>query len=421
MQSGGPTGRGKSDILVGMAPGTNPPPAPLLRTFFDPAHPLELKAGGGGISGPGVYFDPIPLESYTALPDAVVAGPGAVRIPFDPEAALNHLVLETGPEELRPFYTYSPFESHMVPATVRWLLLRMDVRQRLLSRTAFPRWPAEPSAENIRALVLDAFSRSGNPVRPAPFWPDGRKYAAALTHDIDSVDAWKHGLWKPFAELEEAHGLRSSWHVCTSHMKWAERAVEELAGRGHEIAWHGPRHDYRLAWMPARERAAALEQAAPLFARFRIRGFRSPNYLRTSALFSSLEGILGYDSSSMDTAAEPFHPRTRTGCSTVFPFFRGNLLEMPITIPDGLTIRCLAGEDADSISSVQAAKIEWIKSVGGLALAISHPEKWISLKPAAFRAYQRLVEKISGDASAWKVLPREIEAWWRKRHSVPAP
>jgi peptidoglycan/xylan/chitin deacetylase (PgdA/CDA1 family) len=396
------------------------PPTPLLRTFFDPAHPLELKSSAGGINGPGVWYDPVPLESFTALPGAVVAGPGAVRIPFDPEDALDQLVLEGGGGHSRPLYTFSPFESHMTPAIVRWLLLRNDVRGRLMSHTAFPRWPAEPCAEDIRTLVREAFTRAGIPIRPAPFWPNGAKYAAALTHDIDSVEVWKSGLWKPFADLEEANGLRSSWHVCTSHMKWAEPAVEELARRGHEIGWHGPRHDYRIAWMPERERAAAIEKARPFFARFGVRGFRSPNYLRTPALFRSLEGTFGYDSSSIDTAAEPFHPRTRTGCSTVFPFFRGSLLEIPITVPDGLTIRCLAGDDADSISAVQAAKIGWIRAVGGLALAITHPERWISMRPAPFTAYRRLVESISGDAEAWKALPREVESWWRKRHTMEA-
>ena len=407
----------KSDILEGMTPGSPRPAASLLRAFFAPAHPIELTSTADGIKGPGVFYDPVPLESFTALPEAVVAGPGAVRIPFDPEDALDRLVTERGPEHVRPLYTFSPFESHWMPAALRWHLLRHDVHQRLLAPNAFPRWPSEPCAENIRTLVRDASIRAGTPAHQTPFWPNGNIYAAALSHDVDSIDVWKSALWKPFAELEEGHGLRSSWHICSNHMKWAEKAVEELARRGHEIAWHGPRHDYRISWMPERERASVIEKARPFFSRFGVRGFRSPNYLRTSALFESLEGVFGYDSSSIDTAAEPFHPRAHTGCSTVFPFFRGNLLEMPITIPDSLTIRCLTGEDADTISAVQLAKLEWIKSVGGMALAITHPERWLSLRPAAFTAYQRLVKYIADDAGAWKALPRDIEAWWRRRQS----
>jgi len=404
-----------------MEPGSPRPPASLLRAFFNPAHPLELKSSEGGINGPGVFFDPVPLESFTALPQAVVAGPGAVRIPFDPDDALDRIVNERNTEHIRPLYTFSPFESHLIPAFMRWLLLRNDVRARLMSHTAFPRWPAEPCAENIRALVRNACARAGAPVEPAPFWPGGAKYAAALTHDIDSIDVWKNGLWKPFAEMEEAHGLRSSWHICTDHLKCAERAVEELARRGHEIGWHGPRHDYRLAWMPERERASIIKKTLPFFVRFGVRGFRSPNYLRTPALFGSLQGIFGYDSSSLDTAAEPFHPRTRTGCSTVFPFFRGNLLEMPITVPDSLTIRCLAGDDADSVSSVQAAKIEWIKSVGGMALAITHPERWISMRPAPFTAYRAALAEIRADPHEG-VLPQDpTYLSWTLAASAPLP
>jgi hypothetical protein len=269
--------------------------------------------------------------------------------------------------------------------------------------------------EGIRSLVLDAARRAGSAPEPVPFWPEGKKYAAALTHDVDSSEAWKKGYWKAFAELEEANGLRSSWHICSVHAHRWEREIEELAKRGHEIAWHGPRHDYRIAFMRPEELASTLSANRPLFARFGIRGFRSPNYLRTNRLYNGLAGALGYDSSTMDTAAEPLSPARRTGCCTVFPFFRGDLLVIPLTVPDGLTIRCLTGDDAGAIAAIQSAKIEWIKGVGGLALAITHPEAWISMRPGSFGAYRKMVERIASDHEAWKALPRDIEAWWRKR------
>jgi peptidoglycan/xylan/chitin deacetylase (PgdA/CDA1 family) len=232
---------------------------------------------------------------------------------------------------------------------------------------------------------------------------------------VDSEEAWEKGYWREFADIEEANGLRSSWHVCSIHVPRWGHCLEELARRGHEIAWHGPRHDYRIAFMAPESLAATLAGNRSLFERFGMRGFRSPNYLRTAQLYEGLAGTFGYDSSTMDTAAEPLSPLQRTGCCTVFPFFRGDLLVLPLTVPDGLTIRCLTGDDAGAIHAVQSAKLEWIKSLGGLAFAITHPEEWISMRPGSLGAYRKLVERIAADPLAWKVLPRDIEAWWRRR------
>jgi len=414
--------KAKSGVESSSSGGNIPAAYPsLLRGFHNPASPIELRQWDGSPRGPGVYFDPVPPSSpsFLSIPPRE-EGPGIIRLPFDPERTLASLVYERGMDRARPLYTWLPFESRRLPSILRDAILRFSVRRRLRNRDAFPRWPAEPVVEGIRALVMDAARRVSPAFQPAPFWPDGKKYAAALTHDVDSDEAWKKGYWREFADIEEAHGLRSSWHVCSIHMLRWERDLEELARRGHEIAWHGPRHDYRIAFMTPAELAATLADGKPLMDRFGIRGFRSPNYLRTTRLYEGLAGTLGYDSSTMDTAAEPLSPTARTGCCTVFPFFRGDLLVIPLTLPDALTIRCLTGDDAGAISAVQLAKLEWIKGVGGLVFAITHPEAWISMRKGSFGAYRKLVERLAADNEAWKALPRSIEEWWRARFAKEA-
>jgi len=395
-------------------------PASLLRGFHAPAHPLALLPWTGAPAGPGVYVTPgVAAPPDPAAPVMTVA-PGVVRFAFDPELALDRLVREADAGNTRPFHSRLPIPSVLVPTPLREALLRRSLAPRLRRADVAPRWPVEPAAEDLRALVRTAAGEAGVAAPAAPFWPDGKRYAVTLSHDIDSAGAFRRGDWRPFAEAEEARGLRSAWHVCTEHLAVAGPALAELARRGHEIAWHGPVHDYRIAYLPAEAIRAHAARFRDRLAAFAPRGFRSPNFIRSAALYAGLEGVLGYDSSARDTAAELFSPRVRQGCATVFPFFHGDLLELPVTIPDDLSLRCLHGDDAAATLRVQLEKLAWIRSVGGLALCLTHPERWISMRPGAFRAYEGFLDAVAADAKAWKPLSRDVEAWWRKRSAGEA-
>jgi hypothetical protein len=395
-------------------------PPSLVRGFFSPGHPVELRHWTGRADRPGIYVDAGVFAAPDRLAGALTrAGGGVVRIAFDPEATVARLVTEAGAPGRRPVHSRLPLRASWIPALVREALLRLSVGPRL-TRPGFPRWPAEPLVEDIRALVREAASAAGSAPADEPLWPDGTRYAAALSHDCDGGDVFRHDRWKALAEIEEAHGLRSSWHLCSVNIAEAIPALEALAGRGHEIAWHGPRHDYRFAYH-SRERIRREAARAVLdLGAFGIRGFRSPNFIRTPALFGGLDGVLGYDSSVRDTAAELFGPG-RQGCCTVFPFFHGSLVELPITIPDDLSIRCLHGDVAEAIIRSQLGKLDWIRSVGGMALVLTHPEPWISLMPGSLKAYRLFVERIANDPDAWRPLPRDIEAWWRERSKGDVP
>lgn len=396
------------------------PPVSLLRGFHSPSRPLALPPWQGGAALPGVYVTPGILAPEGGALELAVdrPAPGIVRFRFDPEAMLDRLVRETYAETARPFHTRLPLPSALVPSRLRQALLRRSLAPRLTAAGGFPRWPIEPLAEELRALVRRAAEEAGVAAPAEPLWPDGKAYAVALSHDLDSASAIRRGLWKPLAEAEEARGLRSSWHVCTEHLVAARPALEELARRGHEIGWHGPVHDYRVAYLPVDKIRAHAAAFRARLAALDPRGFRSPNFLRTDALYAGLDGVFGYDSSARDTAAELFSPRPRQGCCTVFPFLRGGLIELPVTIPDDLSLRCLFGDDAAATARVQAEKLAWIRSVGGLALCLTHPERWISLRPGAFKAYGMYLDAIAADPTAWKALPREVERWWRTRAGV---
>lgn len=394
-----------------------PVPPALLREFWTPGRALPIRPESE--SGAGILMRPGIVGTPADLPGGIrVAGPGVVQVTFDPEATLYRITAETYVPPTRPLHTRSPVPHRWIPPALKMFLLRRSLRDPL-RREAFPRWPAESFVEDVRTAIRDAALEAGILQDPKPLWPEGRTFAASLSHDIDSAEAYRRGWWRPLADLEESYGLRSSWHACTEHLSVAMPALEELARRGHEIAWHGPTHDYRIAWTAPEEIRreagafkAALGELAP-------RGFRSPNFLRTPNLMAGLEGSLGYDSSARDTAAELFSRHPRQGCGTVFPFFRGTLVELPITIPDDLSIRCVRPDEADAIAEIQLSKLAWIRARNGFALSLTHPEKWISLTKGSFDAYRKLVEAIAHEPQAWTPLPRDVEAWWRTRHGVP--
>jgi hypothetical protein len=114
-----------------------------------------------------------------------------------------------------------------------------------------------------------------------------------------------------------------------------------------------------------------------------------------------------YDSSSPDT--DPFEPQPG-GCCSWLPFFNGDLVELPITVPQDHTIFVILGH-ADE--RVWIDKIERIREAGGLALLITHPD-YVAGTPV-LRAYRSLLHRYRGDEDAWRALPRDVSAWWRRR------
>ena len=388
----------------------------LLRGFFNPAARIPLKEWTGRPEGTGVYFKDFVLRDPADLSGLIIEPePGVALLPFNPERTIAGLVREEYAQGGSGILSRVPFRARWIPGRIKEHLLRPLLGARLARTGVFPRWPIEPCVEDIRALVADAAKRAGTFPEPAPFWPEGKRYAAMLSHDMDSGKACRKGYWKAFAEMEEAHGLRSSWHFCTEHFRDATAVMEELSRRGHEIAWHGHRHDPSVLRSSGNSFSESIRANRDFFKEYGVRGFRSPNFIRTPGLYRALKGILGYDSSARDTAAEIFSSRTREGCCTVFPFMRNGVLEIPVTVPDDISVRCVTQDDEESIFNVQLQKIEWIRSRGGVAVTLTHPESWISLRKPLFNAYRRLVEFVSRDRCAWNVLGRDIEAWWRKR------
>ncbi|MDI7276999.1 MAG: hypothetical protein QME94_13555, partial [Anaerolineae bacterium] len=193
-------------------------------------------------------------------------------------------------------------------------------------RGSLLRWPVEDryvrfQFEAVRRLC----ERHG--LRSVPyihFWPQGRRFAFVLTHDVETAQGLAH--LRRVAGLEEQYGLRSSFNFVPEAYEVDQGLLGELRQRGFEIGVHGLRHDGRLYSSRETFRKRARSINGYLRA-WRAVGFRSPMTHRNPEWMQALE--IEYDSSFFDT--DPFEP-VAGGTMSIWPFLMGRFVELPYTL-----------------------------------------------------------------------------------------
>ncbi|MCZ6775317.1 MAG: hypothetical protein O7D34_02530, partial [Ignavibacteria bacterium] len=108
---------------------------------------------------------------------------------------------------------------------------------------------------------------------------------------------------------------------------------------------------------------------------------------------------------------DPYEPQAG-GCCTIWPFFIGNLVELPITMPQDHTLFEILGQKDISIWKEKA---DWIERNGGLILINVHPDYMVSEE--RLRLYESLLIHMKEKSNMYQALPRDIAAWWRDRNS----
>jgi hypothetical protein len=58
-------------------------------------------------------------------------------------------------------------------------------------------------------------------------------------------------------------------------------------------------------------------------------------------------------------------------------------------------------------------KAELLRERAGMALIVTHPDYLID--PRIMDSYKRFLERYAVDERAWKVLPQDVNNWWRRR------
>jgi peptidoglycan/xylan/chitin deacetylase (PgdA/CDA1 family) len=302
------------------------------------------------------------------------------------------------PAAIRTYYRLK----HFIPQGLRFRINSMAVRAR--QRKQFPNWPCESALMDIwrdwlRQALVSVGASDGWHIG---FWPRGLRCCIVLTHDVES----RVGLerMEAMAELEEKHGFRSAWNVPLAQYELDWPRIERMRARGFEFGAHGLSHDGRLF----RSRAdfdGLVPELQRLAREHRLRGFRSPSTLRRAEWIRTMD--FDFDSSFADT--DPYEPQPGGSCS-LFPFHLGDMIELPYTLPQDHTLINLLRHDPLSVWTMKA---EWIASLGGMILTLTHPD--YSGKQPYLGAYERLLERLTAIESSWRALPSEVAAWWQRR------
>ena len=118
--------------------------------------------------------------------------------------------------------------------------------------------------------------------------------------------------------------------------------------------------------------------------------------------------MLGFDYDSSYPDADPYEP-VPGGCCSWLPFFNGDLVELPITVPQDHTVFVVLRRGGELWHS----KVDLLRRRGGMALVLTHPD--YLLEDQCLSAYEDLLAAHATDPTAWVALPREVSAWWRRR------
>jgi len=249
-------------------------------------------------------------------------------------------------------------------------------------------------------------------------WPENKKFAVALTHDVETKKG--HAKCLDLAELEQKLGFRSSFHFVPERYNVDPDLRNQLVDRGFEIGIHGLNHDGRL-YKSYNEFLKRAKKINRYIQEWDAVGFRSPSMHHNLEWIRELD--IKYDSSTFDT--DPFEPQP-DGVGTIFPFCvsKGNdnngYVELPLTMPQDFTLFVLMKEGNIDIWK---KKLDWIAEHGGMVLMVTHPD-YMSFNgnnpkteeyPAEY--YEEFLEylKEKYEGKYWHVLPKEMALFWSSK------
>jgi len=292
------------------------------------------------------------------------------------------------------------------PAVPRWFQIFLRRRIALYKRKKYSHiWPIDPNA--------------GAPPKGWQGWPDNKKFALVLTHDVDTQQG--HNRVFQLAKIEEDHGFQSSFNFVPERYTVSEGLRNELVSKGFEVGVHGLNHDGKLYSSKEifKRRAAKINE---YLKDWKAAGFRSP------AMHHNLDWIhhlnIEYDASTFDT--DPFEPQS-DGVGTIFPFWvrdmttQNEYLELPYTICQDFTLFIIMKENGIDIWK---KKLDWIVSRGGMVLINTHPdymnfnERMQGIEEYPVEYYIEFLDYIMDvyKGAYWNTIPKNVAKFWKEQH-----
>ncbi len=282
--------------------------------------------------------------------------------------------------------------------------------------------------------------RAGKPPEGWTGWPDGKKFALVLTHDVETAEGQEKCLG--LMEMEKKLGFRSSFNFVVEEYRSFPELRVYLEQQGFEVGIHGLRHNKNL-YKSRSEFERSARKINRYIKEWQCVGFRSPSMYHNLDWIGDLD--IQYDSSTFDT--DPFEPQP-DGAGTIFPFWvpsnRGTqhsasvlqlsstsytlhpspsvtkgYVELPYTLPQDFTLFIIMGE---ANIDIWKKKLDWIAEKGGMALLITHPDYMRfgsengAVAQYALEFYRELLEYVERNYAGnyWNALPREVASFCRE-------
>jgi dTDP-4-amino-4,6-dideoxygalactose transaminase len=291
----------------------------------------------------------------------------------------------------------------LIPRRVQLTLRRLYAKKQ--ARATFPRWPIEPilveQANNELKRILTETGRERIPI--INYWPYGHRAAVILTHDVEWNDPGVKNILRVRA-VERKYNVVSSWNFVAERYEFDKSIFKTLRSEGCEIGLHGLYHDGKK-FSSRRIFEERLPKINAYVKEWGVSGFRSPATHRNPDWMPEI--AVEYDSSFPDT--DPFEPQPG-GCCSIFPFFLGEMVELPITlVQDHTLIEILQKKDIE----LWKQKSDWIIANHGLINIIIHPDYMVSEKN--LRYYEEFLKFITAQDNLWFALPMDVALWWRER------
>ena len=275
----------------------------------------------------------------------------------------------------------------------------------------FPNWPVDCTVDTIHEQLLRLWMEAKG-IRRAPFiwfWPNGAPNALIMTHDVET--ALGRDFTPELIQIDQSHHIRSSFQVIPEKRYDVPDAyVRQIRDSGFEFNIHDLNHDGYLY----QERQLFLRRAEKIneyAKKYGATGFRAGVMYRNLDWYDAYE--FSYDMSMPNVAhLEP----QRGGCCTVFPYFVGKILEIPLTTCQDYSLFQILNDYSIELWKTQIALLQ---KRNGLISFISHPDYLIDSR--ARRVYESLLTYLQETAERekiWIALPGEVDVWWRARNEM---
>jgi peptidoglycan/xylan/chitin deacetylase (PgdA/CDA1 family) len=248
-------------------------------------------------------------------------------------------------------------------------------------------------------------------------WPPGFRSAQLVEMDTELDDRkdvrfLDHAL--ALGDMMAAVGARASFYCVTGDLARAPQVLERLAAQGHELGFHGERHD-PFDKLPEALQAARI--AAMLAEWQRLRpgarggGFRPP--------------YEAYDVSTeraLEAAGIEYHVADPNASRARLPHFADlgegrRLLRLPRTQPDDYNFT-LEQRDAATTRRLLRIDADAAERIGALALLSVHPQFFGPGMPVREAMPDLLAHVRRPGSGIWLAAGTDIAAWWRSRERV---